>query len=104
MSAIIGAVPSELLEHAPRAEPIKYIFTLTVNGQEWVLPAPLRGDEECDFWYFSDTGSIKMGLGISTYYDRIRSLIERNGGGIYASKDDAKEWAEFNKWCREGAV
>ena len=84
--------------------PHKRTVTLTVNGKKWVLPAPLRGDETCVFWYFSETGGIKWGFNNSDYYNEIRYLIKHNGGGLYASKEDAKEWAEFNKWCREGGV
>lgn len=84
--------------------PYKRTVTLTVNGKKWVLPAPLRGDETCVFWYFSETGGIKWGFNNSDYYNEIRALIKHNGGGLYASKEDAKEWAEFNKWCREGGV
>ena len=82
--------------------PTKRTITLTVNGREWVLPAPLRGDEACDFWYFSELGSIKRGFEVSAYYDEIRSLLKHNGGGLYASKEDAQAWADFNKWCRGG--
>ena len=84
--------------------PIKRTITLTVNGREWVLPEPLTGDEPCNYWYISEANSIQSGRKDNDYYDNLRALIKQNGGSVYATKDDCRAWAEFDKCCRGGGV
>lgn len=79
-------------------------ITLTVNGKEWRLPAPLAGDVPCDFYFISEANRVQAGLNGVGHYDNLRAHIKLNGGSIYATEADAQAWAGFNKWCRGGGV
>lgn len=83
---------------------IKRTITLTVNGREWELPAPLTGDAPRRFYYISESNSVQSGIKGNDYYDNLRTHIKLNGGSIYATETDAQAWADFHKWCRGGGV
>ena len=84
--------------------PIKRTITLTVNGSEWELPAPLTDDAARKFYYISEANSVQAGRKGIDYYDNLRAHIQMNGGSIYATEADAQAWAGFDKWCRGGGA
>lgn len=88
----------------PPIEFIKHTITLTVNGKEWRLPAPLTDDVPCNFYFISEANRVQAGLKGVGHYDNLRAHIKLNGGSIYATEADAQAWADFNKWCWGGGV
>ena len=79
--------------------PIKRTITLTVNGKEWVLPEPLRGEPEKGATCWIDTmGAVAKHTWGGDVIDEIWSRDRR----VHASESDAQAWADFDKWCRGG--
>ena len=87
--------------HEPPPPP-KRTVTLTVNGRGWVLPEPLRETPRHNqlVFYISDDGTVRTyrwnsWVVLPTLYKEQR---------LHATEADAQAWAEFDKWCRGGAV
>jgi len=78
--------------------PIKRTITLTVNGKKWVLPEPLKeAPLTPTHWEVNYGKAVECGwYGHSLNLDMLQRRL------LYATKEDAQQWAEFDRWCRGG--
>ena len=87
--------------HEPPLFHKRYIG-LTVNGREWVLPEPLRGESAYNTpAWFTDTAGKAHPWSWRDAPAQRRALGQ---GQLYATEADAQAWADFDKWCRGGGV
>ena len=84
--------------------PDKRTITLTVNGREWVLPAPLKEEPKLGSVYWIVSTATPLGTVSLHWSGQTGERLALKHAAIHATAADAQAWADFNKWCRGGGV